>query len=175
MARYTEEQLFQIKEETTHVPQPTILSAFNELIEQVKEQQHQAEHAKKWNNKDTFIDEHGHERSYHHLNRRRNSRSGGNQKPYSKKKNEVIKDEDGWEMSVPTSHHKSGSFGAGDNNDGNDERSKFRESIGVKARPNNKNLGSSKAVDPREIASDKQTKTFNAFEALEGDDDDDVE
>ena len=38
-------------------------------------------------------------------------------------------------------------------------------------RPNNK--GSSKAVDPREIASDKQTKAFNAFAALGDEDDDD--
>lgn len=177
MAKYTEEQLFQIKEETTYVPQPTILAAFNELIDQVKEhahQQQQAEHARKWHNGDTYIDDRGNERSYHHLNRRRGSRSGGNQqqKPYLKKKNEVIKDEDGWETTVPVTGHKSGSFGAGDN-DANDDRNKFRESIGVRAKPNNKNLGSSKAVDPREIASDKQTKTFNAFEALEGDDDDD--
>jgi len=49
MAKYTEEQLLQIKEETTYVPQPTILAAFNELIDQVKEhahQQQQAEHAR---------------------------------------------------------------------------------------------------------------------------------
>ncbi|KAI5950428.1 CAF20 [Candida margitis] len=180
MAKYTEEQLLQIKDETTYVPQPTILAAFNELIDQVKEharEQQQAEHARKWHNGDTYIDDRGNERTYHHMNRRRGSRSG-QQKPYLKKKNEVIKDEDGWETAVPVTgahnNHRSGSFGGADN-DANDDRNKFRETIGVRAKPNNKNLGSSKAVDPREIASDKQTKTFNAFEALEGDNDDDDE
>ncbi|EDK42501.1 conserved hypothetical protein [Lodderomyces elongisporus NRRL YB-4239] len=216
MAKYTEEQLFAIKEETSYVPQPQILSAFNELIEQVKEHAHQQQlqyqqqqqqqqgfsgigsgvsgpGAQKWRNGDTYIDEHGHERSYHHMNRRRPSRSNnGEKKPFfNKKKTEVVVDEDGWETFTPVQHAHRGSIGE----DGSEEKSKFRDSVsgssgsgagagagagaasgsagGVRARPNNKNLGSSKQVDPRQIASTKQTRTFNAFEALEGNDDED--
>ncbi|EMG49555.1 CAF20 Cap-associated protein CAF20 [Candida maltosa Xu316] len=175
MAKYTEEQLFELQTEA-HVPNAQILDAFNKLIDEVKisiEQHHQ----KKWNNGDTYIDEHGNERSYHHMNRRRPSKGGaGVQRPNLRKKSEVVVvDEDGWAtMAKP----KKASFAEGD---ALEERNKFKESTaggassgGIKARPNNKNLGSSKAVDPREI-SDKQTKAFNAFAALDDDDEDEDE
>ncbi|CAK9435704.1 uncharacterized protein LODBEIA_P04310 [Lodderomyces beijingensis] len=203
MVKYTEEQLLTIKDEQTYVPQPQILAAFNEMIEQVKEhaiqqQQQQAppqsssQQQQKWRSGDTYIDERGNERSYQHMNRRRGSRSGnGEKKPFVKKSKEVVKDEDGWETTLTntTAAHR-GSVGE----DGIDERNMFGDAVGggsgagekgsgsgsgsgvgVRARPNNKNLGSSKAVDPREIVSDKQTRSFNAFAALEGDDDDDEE
>ncbi|KAK6205543.1 Cap-associated protein CAF20 [Scheffersomyces amazonensis] len=169
MVKYTEEQLLGFKEEA-HVPQPQILEAFNKTIDEVKE--HAAAEAErhkaiKWNNGDTYIDEKGNERPYHHLNRRRASRTGN--KPNLRKKSvDVQVDEDGW-ATLSTKAKKS--FGA---EDGNEERSKFRESLRdtapVKARPNNKNLGSSKPADPREVT-DKHTNAFNAFAAL-GDDDD---
>lgn len=171
MVKYTEERLYEIQEEA-YVPQPQILEAFNQMIEQVKEHA-AAEYEKyknsKWSNGDTYIDENGNERPYHHMNRRRLSRTG-NKPNLRKKTTEAVQvDEDGW--ATLTKPKKS--FGA---EEGQDERSKFRESIKdggvIKARPNNKNLGSSKAVDPRDTIADKQTITFNAFEAL-GDEDDD--
>ncbi|SGZ46565.1 CIC11C00000001129 [Sungouiella intermedia] len=167
MAKYTEEQLFEAQEQAYN-PKPDVLEAFNQLVESVRE--HVAnEKRREKSNGDTYIDEHGNERSYHHLNRRRLSRSG-NKPNLRKKAVETTVDEDGWAtMAKPKK-----SFGA---EEALDERAKFRESIKettVKVRPNNKNLGSSKAVDPRDAIADKQTNTFNAFEAL-GDDDDDSE
>lgn len=167
MVKYTEEQLLAAKE-TGYVSQPEILEAFNEMVEQVKE--HAAAEAErhrlaKWNNGDTYIDENGNERPYHHLNKRRASRTGT--KPNFRKKSvDVVQDDDGWNT-LKTKK----SFGA---EEATEERTKFREGLkdggAIRARPNNKNLGSSKAVDPREIT-DKQTRAFNAFAAL-GDDDD---
>lgn len=171
MAKYTEDQLLALKEEA-HIPQPQILEAFNKLIDQVKEHaaaEHERHKAIKWSNGDTYIDEHGNERPYHHMNRRRASRSGTHKPNLRKKSVETVHvDEDGWAtLSKPKK-----SFGA---EEANEEKNKFRESGAVKARPNNKNLGSSKAVDPREVLADKHTRTFNAFEALEDNDDDDDE
>ncbi|KAK6459183.1 Cap-associated protein CAF20 [Scheffersomyces xylosifermentans] len=175
MVKYTEERLLEIKEEA-YVPQPQILEAFNAMIEEVKEHaaaEYEKHKSIKWNNGDTYIDERGNERPYHHMNRRRASRTGN--KPNLRKKSveNVQVDEDGW--ATLTKPKKS--FGA---EEGEEERSKFRESLkeggkggAVRAKPNNKNLGSSKAVDPRDAIADKQTITFNAFEALgDGDDDD---
>ncbi|RCK63177.1 Cap-associated protein CAF20 [Candida viswanathii] len=176
MAKYTEEQLIELKTEA-YTPSPQILDAFNKLIDEVREsieQHHQ--HQKKWNNGDTYIDEHGNERSYHHMNRRRQSKgaAAAGARPNLRKKSEAVVDEDGW---ATLAKPKKGSFAEGD---GIEERNKFRESSNggggtVRARPNNKNLGSSKAVDPREIISDKQTKAFNAFAALDDDEDDEDE
>lgn len=166
MAKYTEEQLLEAREEA-YTPKPEVLEAFNSLVEAVRE--HVANEKKaKMTNGDTYIDEHGNERLYHHLNRRRLSRSGN--KPNLRKKTvETTVDEDGWAtMTKPKK-----SFGA---EEANEERTKFRELLketAVKIKPNNKNLGSSKAVDPRDAIADKHTNTFNAFEALGGDDDDD--
>ena len=97
MAKYTEEQLLELKSEA-HTPKPEILDAFNKLIEEVKEsiEQHQ-QHQRKWHNGDTYIDEHGHERSYHHINRRRQSKgASGVPRPNLRKKSEPVVDEDGW-------------------------------------------------------------------------------
>lgn len=167
MVKYTEEELFE-KQEQAHNPKPDVLEAFNKLVESVRE--HVANEKKNLKtNGDTYIDEHGNERSYHHLNRRRLSRTGN--KPNLRKKTvETTVDEDGW----ATLSKAKKSFGA---EEGVDERTKFRESLketAVRVKPNNKNLGSSKAVDPRDAIADKQTNTFNAFEAL-GDDDSDEE
>lgn len=171
MSKYTEEQLFDMREEA-YVPQPQVLDAFNKMVEQVKEHtllEYERNKALKWNNGDTYIDEHGNERPYHHMNRRRGSRPAV--KINSRKKNlEVLKvDDDGWATLTKPAKK---SFGA---EESLEERNKFRESLkdsGIKAKPNNKNLGSSKAVDPRDAVADKQTMTFNAFEAL-GDEYDD--
>ena len=171
MAKYTEEQLIELQSEA-YTPNPQILEAFNKLIDEVKEsieQHHQ--HQKKWNNGDTYIDEHGNERSYHHMNRRRQSKGAAAvARPNLRKKSEAVIDEDGW---ATLAKPKKSSFAE---SEAVEERTKFRESSNggtVRARPNNKNLGSSKAVDPREIISDKQTRAFNAFAALDDDDEDD--
>ena len=159
MVKYTEEQLLEYKDEA-HIPQPQILEAFNQLVESVAiEFQMNKANVKKPNNGDTFIDEHGNERPYTHMNRRRGSRSGA--KPNLKKKaNEVQVDDDGW--ATLTDKQKK-SFSGED-----EELEAFREAIrdSMKVKPNNKNLGSSKAVDAKDTIADKQTITFNAFEAL---------
>ncbi|ODV77449.1 uncharacterized protein CANTADRAFT_27267 [Suhomyces tanzawaensis NRRL Y-17324] len=174
MAKYTEEQLIELKEEA-YVPQEGILEAFNQMVEQVREHaaaEYEKHKSIKWGNGDTYIDENGNERSYNHLNRRRASRSSGNKNP-RKKTGEQQVDEDGW----ATFSKAKKSFGAEDE----DDRQSFRQAVkdgligpnnAVRVKPNNKNLGSSKAVDPRDAIADKHTNTFNAFEAL-GDDDDD--
>ncbi|KAM9935247.1 hypothetical protein OXX80_005175 [Metschnikowia pulcherrima] len=164
MAKYTEEQLFEAREHA-YTPKPDVLDAFSRLVESVRE--HVAnERRVKITNGDSYIDEHGHERSYNHFNRRRLSRGSG-PKPNLRKKSETTVDEDGWETTVKPRK----SFGGEDHEN---DRANFRESskdTTVRVRPNNKNLGSSKAVDPRDAIADKHTNTFNAFEAL-GDDDD---
>lgn len=174
MVKYTEEQLIEYQEEA-HVPQPQILDAFNKMVELVKEHA-AAEFEKqkniKWGNGDTYIDERGNERSYHHMNRRRASRTGTKPNLRKKSVDAVHVDEDGW----ATMSKQKKSFGA---EEGSEERTKFREGLKdttqIKVRPNNKNLGSSKAVDPRDIISDKPTTAFNAFAALGDDSDDDDE
>lgn len=167
MPKYTEEQLLEAREQA-HNPKPDVLEAFNSLVESVRE--HVANEKKvKITNGDSYIDENGNERSYNHFNRRRLSRSGNTAKPNLRKKSETMVDEDGWATTVKSKK----SFGA---EEASDERIKFRELLketAVKVKPNNKNLGSSKAVDPRDTVADKHTNTFNAFEALGGDDDDD--
>lgn len=171
MVKYSEEQLLDFQDEA-YTPQPQILEAFNKMVELVREHA-AAEFEKqkniKWGNGDTYIDERGNERSYHHMNRRRPSRTGVKPNLRKKSVDAVHVDEDGWAtLSKPKK-----SFGA---EDGVEERTKFREGLkqgDVKVRPNNKNLGSSKAVDPRDIVSDKQTTAFNAFAALGGSEDED--
>lgn len=171
MAKYTEEQLLSWKDEA-YIPQPEVLDAFNKLVESVAEEfQKIAEKSnfkKPARNGDTFIDEHGNERTYNYLNRRRGSRSN---KPMKKKATEVAVDDDGWATLTNNKPSKK-SFGE----EGNDDREAFRESVKteMKVKPNNKKLGSSKAVDSRDVIADKQTTKFNAFEAL-GDDDDEVD
>ncbi|CAH6718302.1 cap-associated protein Caf20p [[Candida] jaroonii] len=170
MAKYTEEQLFEIQEEA-HIPQPEVLDAFNKLVETVSIELAKSEKKKNHgpHNGDTYFDEFGNERSYTSFNRRRGSHSS--KKPLKKKATEVAVDDDGW-ATLTTKHKKS--FGE----DASDEKDKFRDSLKsepAKVRPNNKKLGSSKAADPRETIADKQTVKFNAFEALGGDDDEGIE
>lgn len=169
MVKYTEEQLLEFQDEAFN-PQPQILEAFAQLVELVKEHA-AAEYEKqkniKWGNGDTYIDERGNERLYHHLNRRRPSRTGVKPNLRKKSVDAVHVDEDGW----ATLSKSKKSFGA---DEATEERTKFRDSLkDLKVKPNNKNLGSSKAVDPRDIVSDKPTTAFNAFAALGDDSDDD--
>lgn len=159
MAKYTEEELLEIKDQA-YVPKPEILEAFNKLVDSVRLDKKTLGRG----NGDTYIDEKGNERPYSHMNRRRASRTG--QKPNLRKKAaDVTVDEDGW----ATFTKPKKSFSA---EDGKADRDEFREAAqAIKIKPNNKNLGSSKAVDPRDTIADKQTIAFNAFAALESEDD----
>lgn len=161
MVKYTEEELLKFQDEA-YVSHPDILEAFNQLVDNVIE----LSNAKKiYRSGDTFIDENGNERSYQHFNRRRGSRSGS--KPIKKKTGEVAVDDDGW-ATLSAKHKKSFT-----EDSALDDKDKFKETYrdATKAKPNNKKLGSNKAVDPRDTIADKQTINFNAFEAL-GDGDD---
>lgn len=75
-------------------------------------------------------------------------------------------DEDGW----VTFAKPRKSVGA-DDAEQKEQRSAFRETF-VKAKPNNKNLSSSKPADAKDAIADKTTLNFNAFHALEADEDD---
>jgi len=79
-------------------------------------------------------------------------------------------DADGW---VTLDKQKKKSFGSEELS----EKQKFKESLKdtqVKVRPNNKNIGSSKPADARDIA-DVPKATFNAFAALGDEDDEESE
>ncbi|EGV60576.1 p20 [Yamadazyma tenuis] len=158
MVKYTEEQLIEIKPEA-YTPQPEILDEFNKLVESVT-LEFAEKGARRNHNGDSFIDEHGNERTYNYLNRRRGSRSGA--RPLKKKAQEVEVDDDGW--ATLTKHKKSFS------DEAVDERDQFREAVRsepTKVKISNKKMGSSKAVDSRDTVADKHTNTFNAFEALD--------
>lgn len=163
MAKYTVEELLDSRD-LAYNPKPDVLETFHQMVDAIAEH---VERKVKIVHGDSYIDENGNERAYSHLNRRRLSRSGNTTRPNLRKKSEPTVDQDGWATYVKPKK----SFGA---EDGADEKIKFRESLkdtAVKVKPNNKNLGSSKAVDPRDAIADKHTNTFNAFEALGGDDD----
>lgn len=176
MTKYSVDTLFQLLKDA-HNPQPDLLDAFNNLVELVRDHfaaELEKQKALRWTNGDTYIDDRGTERSYHHMNRRRPSKSS--QRPNLRKKSaDVVQvDHDGW--ATRTKPRKSA--GA---DDAEDDRDHFRDSVkgpgpaggAIRAKPNNKNLGSSKAVDTRDTIADKPIKSFNAFEALGGSDDDD--
>lgn len=163
MVKYTVEQLLDSRD-LSYKPKPDVLNAFHKMVDAITEH---TERKVKVAHGDSYIDENGNERAYSHLNRRRLSRSSNGTRPNLRKKSEPTVDQDGWATYVKPKK----SFGA---EDGAEDRAKFRDQLKdttVKVRPNNKNLGSSKAVDPRDAIADKQTNTFNAFEALGGDDD----
>ncbi|KAH3902394.1 related to Cap-associated protein CAF20 [Saccharomycodes ludwigii] len=106
------------------------------------------------------------------FNRRRSSHHHVRPKIH-KNKPKILTDSDGWstlENNVGGERRKS-SIVADDV-----VKSKVRENIvneTVKIKPNNKNIGSSRPADTRDIIADKQTITFNAFSALESDDEED--
>ena len=173
MTKYSEEQLQSLREQA-YVSHPQILEAFNKLVELVKEfaatEHDRFKHPKK-NNGDTYLDESGNERPYHHMSRRRGSRSGPKSGPRNKTGETIKFDDEGW--ATLTKPRKS--FNA---EEAAEEKAKFNETVkdnGMKPKPNNKGLGNSKAVDPREVIVDKQNNTFNAFEALGDEEETNVE
>lgn len=174
MVKYTQEKLFELKGEAYN-PLPDTLAAFNDLVELVRvhlNAEYEKQKALRWTNGDTYLDDRGNERSYHHMNRRRPSKTGVRPNLRKKAVDVVSVDADGFETRKKTRQ----SVGAEDDED---EREHFRESVKtsgavpLRARPNNKNLGSSKAVDSRDVTADKPKRAFNAFAALGDDSDDD--
>lgn len=152
MVRYTIEELFQLK------PSETLTANFDAeefraIIEKVKQLQALKE--------EEFIAHHG-----GHFGRRRSSHHHG--KPKIKHtKPKVTTDEDGW------CTFEGKKKGSGDE----EEEEDFEEVVPVriaqetlKVKPNNKNIASSRPADTKDIVADKPTLSFNAFAALESED-----
>lgn len=140
--KYTEEQLLAAQPDA-RLADPEALAAFNELVEHVREY---AEMERRRAG-DLYIDEHGTERLYTHLNRRRLLRTGN--KPVLRKKTEVSVDEDGW-ATMARPRRASGA----------EEEERPKKDSKEKR---------TKAVDPRDNIADKQPTAFNAFDALADD------
>ncbi|ODV94212.1 hypothetical protein PACTADRAFT_51089 [Pachysolen tannophilus NRRL Y-2460] len=157
MVRYTEEELLKYKDAGS-LPQGADLSGFVKMVEDVK-----VALAAVCENDEN-----------HFPNGRRRSSANHHRPIFRKNKHKEFlprPDADGWITTAKTKK----SFGSAE---GEVSRDVFRESVKdsfVKAKPNNKNIGSSKPADPRDVIADKNTVTFNAFDALVDDEDDNEE
>lgn len=155
MVRYTIEELLQLKPSETLTPNFDA-AEFRAIIEKVKHLQ------------DLKEEEFSH---FGHFNRRRSSHHHG--KPKAKHtKPKVTIDSDGW------STFEGNKKGSGDE----DEQEKpNRENAPqpaiaqetIKVKPNNKNISSTKPADAKDIVADKPINSFNAFAALESEEEDD--
>lgn len=154
MVRYTIEELLQLK------PSETLTANFDAenfraIIENVKQLQALKE--------EEFLTHHG-----GHFNRRRSSHHHG--KPKIKHtKPKVTTDSDGW------CTFEAKKKGSGDEED--DENVKEVAPVQIaqetlKVKPNNKNISSSRPADTKDIVADKPTLSFNAFAALESEEED---
>ncbi|SCV05870.1 LANO_0H16996g1_1 [Lachancea nothofagi CBS 11611] len=158
MARYTEEELFQLKPESD-VPVNFDIDSFRAVIDKVKEIQGLQEE------------------EFQQFHRRRSSHHHG--KPKIKHtKPKITTDSDGWSTFDNVTRRKS-SVAAGGSGvfNGSDDETPIKETPSIaqetlKVKPN-KNISSTKPADSRDIVTDKATNTFNAFAALESDDEDD--
>lgn len=156
MVRYTIEELLQLKPSETLTPNFDAV-AFRAMIEKVKQLQAVKE--------EEFLAHHG-----GHFNRRRSSHHHG--KPKIKHtKPKVTTDSDGW------CTFEAKKKGSGDE----EEEEVVKEAAPVqvaqetlKIKPN-KNISSSRPADAKDIITDKPTLSFNAFAALESEDEDDEE
>lgn len=157
LKKYTQEELVELRE---HAVVPTQFD-FEEFTKSIEEQRAIQEEE---------LHHHHHEgsgrrRSSHHLTRPAF-------KPRKPKALPPQPDADGW-VTLNKKNSVSGE-------EATQSRDKFREHVKEQgasqqyARPNNKNIGSSKPADARDIT-DKPKTTFNAFAALGSDDDDDDE
>ncbi|CEP60188.1 Caf20p LALA0_S01e05006g [Lachancea lanzarotensis] len=158
MVRYTEEELLQLQPDV-EVPVNFDIDSFRAIIDKVKEIQ-------------GFQEE-----EYQHFHRRRSSHHHG--KPKIKHLKPKIKtDSDGWSTFDNNARRKSsvaaGSAGALNSSD---EEVAVKEPASIaqetlKVKPN-KNISSTKPADARDIVTDKAVNNFNAFAALESDEEDD--
>ncbi|SCU83336.1 LAME_0C04786g1_1 [Lachancea meyersii CBS 8951] len=158
MARYTEEELLQLKPEV-EVPVNFDIDSFRAVIDKVKEIQGLQEE------------------EFQHFHRRRSSHNHG--KPKIKHlKPKITTDSDGWSTFDNMARRKSSVVAGGSGTiNGSDEDAPAKEPVTIaqetlRVKPN-KNISSTKPADSRDIVADKATNNFNAFAALESDEEDD--
>ncbi|SCU82487.1 LADA_0C05688g1_1 [Lachancea dasiensis] len=153
MARYTEDELLQLKPEGD-VPVNFDIESFKAVIDKVKEIQGLQEE------------------EFQQFHRRRSSHHHG--KPKIKHtKPKITTDSEGWSTFDNLARRKSVNTSGTLN--GSDEDLAVKEPVVIaqetlKVKPN-KNISSTKPADSRDIVADKATNNFNAFAALESDDD----
>ncbi|AQZ17918.1 CAF20 (YOR276W) [Zygosaccharomyces parabailii] len=154
MVRYTIEELLQLKPSETLTANFDAVE-FRAIIEKVKHLQALKEE----------------EFGFHgHFSRRRSSHHHG--KPKIKHtKPKVTTDSDGW------STFEANKKGSGDEEElEKPVRETAPQPIAqetLKVKPNNKNIASSKPADAKDIIADKPIQSFNAFAALESEEEDD--
>lgn len=151
MVRYTIEELLQLKPSETLTPNFDAVE-FRGIIERVKHLQEE---------------EFSH---FGHFSRRRSSHHHGRPKVKHTKPKVTI-DSDGW------STFEGNKKGSGDeeeqekpNREASAQPAIAQETIKVK--PNNKNISSTKPADAKDIVADKPINSFNAFAALESEEED---
>lgn len=152
MKKYTQEELIVLREHAV-VPTEVDFAQFTQDIEEQRTQQA---------TQDEHHDGQGRRRSSHHIVR-------PVFKPRKPKATPPQPDADGWVTMTTKKNSVSGE-------EATESRDQFRESAKDKSstgfvRPNNKNIGSSKPADARDITADKPKSKFNAFAALGSDDD----
>lgn len=148
MIRYTEEELLQLKS-CDSVPITFDINEFRAIIEKVKELQALQEE------------------EFHHF-RRRSSHHHSKPKFNKHLKPKITIDEDGWSKLEPNNIRKPMV-----DEDGEEEEEIVVSQETLKVKPN-KNISSSRPADARDIITDKQTMAFNAFAALESEDEEDA-
>ncbi|EDO15131.1 hypothetical protein Kpol_413p6 [Vanderwaltozyma polyspora DSM 70294] len=152
MVRYTVDELFHLKP-TESLPVQFDAEEFKAIIEKVKQIQAL---------KEEEFNAHG-----GHFNRRRSSHHHHGRPKVKHTKPKVTTDSDGWST-----------FEAANKKVNEDEESE-NVSVAVvpetlKVKPNNKNISSSRPADNKDIIADKQTHSFNAFAALESDEEEET-
>ncbi|KAL6944896.1 hypothetical protein ACO0QE_002338 [Hanseniaspora vineae] len=148
--RYTEEELLELQPLAV-VPKDFDPKEFNDLVAKVSEI--------------LALREEEYEKHHPFSNRRRSSHHFNARPKVHKHKPKVTTDADGW-SSLDTEKPEKTSFAFSENNNNGADNKKLET---VKVRPNNKNISSSRPADSRDIIADKNTVTFNAFAALESD------
>ncbi|CCE63976.1 hypothetical protein TPHA_0G01390 [Tetrapisispora phaffii CBS 4417] len=154
MVKYTAEELLHLKPEET-LPVDFDAEEFRAIIENIKQIQAL---------KEEEYAAHG------FTNRRRSSHHYHTRPKVKHNKPKVTTDADGW-STLETAKGEEGE--AGEESDEEDS-APFVATIStetIRVKPNNKNISSSRPADNRDIILDKQTNTFNAFAALESDED----
>ncbi|QEU60020.1 Caf20 [Kluyveromyces lactis] len=147
MIRYTEEELLQLR--PTEPVKPNFnVDEFNAIIEKVKEIQE------------------AHEEEFSHF-RRRSSHHHAKPK-FKHLKPKITTDEEGWSTleTAPAVRRKSVAE--------EEEPTVVIAQETLKVKPN-KHISSSRPADARDIVADKPSKAFNAFAALESDEEEEQE
>ncbi|CCF55850.1 hypothetical protein KAFR_0A04150 [Kazachstania africana CBS 2517] len=147
MKRYTIEELFQLKPSEPVQQVDFDAVEFKAIIEKVKKIQALRE--------EEFLTSNRRRSSHHHPTRPKIKHN----------KPKVTTDEDGWSTFEPKSATTNDESAIED--DDTNVKSRAQETVRVK--PNNKNIASSRPADARDIIVDKQVHGFNAFAALESD------